>query len=153
MTKMLKRKGALLRAGILVVFLTWLGASSAECQAQRNLSFGTIMAGQTQHVLHSDPGSAQFRVVTLLLALGLSFDLPDFLWSQSGVPMPITFGASDGRITNGSSTQIFNPHNTSLLRLGILTTFNIFIGASISPPLDQPPGNYTGTIVLNVLAL
>lgn len=148
-----KRQTVLLKACIIAVLLILLNPSAGEGQALRSLSFGTLIAGQTRHVKPSDGTSAHFRVTTLLLALGLSFVLPDNLVNQHGDRMPISFGAMDGEITSGGNAIVFNPHEASLLKLGVLTTFNIFIGATISPPVNQAPGSYTGTIVLNVLAL
>jgi hypothetical protein len=71
--------------------------------------------------------------------------------------MPITFCSTcavyKAGSTNPAGGTAFNPNSGTGLVLAVLTDLYIWLGASVSPPLNQKPGTYTGTIVFTVAGL
>lgn len=118
-----------------------------------NLDFGDVLPGFGAQVdISENPASA--GTFTLSGASGyevnLSFDLPSVLTNGTN-QLTISFGADDaGYGPNGSTvTQTFDPAVGADTNLGG-TEMTVFIGGSVNATADQAPGEYTGTIQLNV---
>ncbi|MGV3710672.1 MAG: hypothetical protein ACO1Q7_17755 [Gemmatimonas sp.] len=133
----------------------------AQVTAMKGLTFGAspLISGTTTTVAPNTANAAVFRIRGILGVGGnFSFTLPSTLLHTNGVTtMPITFGAGSGAYRFGSSTPggtTFNPATgVSGLYVVVLTDIYIFVGASLSPPLNQKAGSYSGTIVFTSSAL
>jgi hypothetical protein len=137
--------------------------TSAKAQASRiqDLAFGTVVTGTTTSTSVAGPSAAQWRIhVSLLSALGsFTLTLPATLTrSGGGATMPVSFCATCGRYrinnSNVSGATTFNPSSTvTFSLLGVGSDVYVWLGGSVSPPLNQTPGSYTGTIVLTTSGL
>jgi hypothetical protein len=71
--------------------------------------------------------------------------------------MPVTFCSTCGvyRINNSNPAggTAFNPNNALILTVVLLSDIYIWVGGSVSPPLAQTPGSYSGTMVVTVIPL
>jgi hypothetical protein len=119
----------------------------------RNLAFGTITSGTTTSVAKTSANAAQWKITgTTVVGGGFQLTLPTTLSGPGGATMAITFSTTDGvyRINNNNPVggTTFNPHNFVNLTLVLLSDVYVWLGASVSPPLNQAPGNYTGTVIL-----
>ncbi len=132
----------------------------AEARGQvvtmRNLAFGTILSGTTTSVSKASANSAQWRF-TGTFALGGSFvlTLPTTL-TGPGAAILITFSSTDGQrsTTNNPLTgSSFNPHNSQSVALLFSGTVYVWLGASVSPPLNQTAGTYSATVVLTTTGM
>jgi hypothetical protein len=121
----------------------------------RDLAFGTILSGTTTSVSKTSANSAQWRF-TGTFTIGGSFvlTLPTTL-TGPGTAIPITFSAVDGQrsTTNNPMTgSSFNPHNSQSVVLFIGTLY-VWLGASVSSPLNQTAGTYSATVVLTTTGM
>lgn len=137
---------------LLVSLLLLSPAAAVQVTTLRNLSFGTITSGTTTSVTKTSANAAEWKISgTTVLGGGFQLTLPTTL-SGPGATMAITFSTTDGvyRInnTNPVGGTTFNPHNFVNLTLVLLSDVYVWLGASVSPPLNQTPGNYTGTVIL-----
>jgi hypothetical protein len=122
----------------------------------RNLAFGTILSGTTTSVSKTSANSAQWRF-TGLFALGGSFvlTLPTTL-TGPGTAIPLTFSTTDAQrsTTNNPLTgSSFNPHNSQSVAVLFNGTVYVWLGASVSPPLNQTAGTYSATVVLTTTGM
>lgn len=125
--------------------------------ALTGLSFGTILSGTTTSIAPTVTGAMSFDIYGPLgLNGGWTLTLPTTLTrSGGGATMPITFCSTCGvfRIsnTNPLGGVTFNP-NASVLGISLLSALHVYvwIGGSVSPPLSQMSGQYTGTVVLTL---
>lgn len=132
----------------------------AEARGQvvtmRNLAFGTILSGTTTSVSKASANSAQWRF-TGTFALGGSFvlTLPTTL-AGPGTAIPITFSSTDGQrsTTNNPLTgSSFNPNASQSVAVLFSGTVYVWLGASVSPPLNQTAGTYSATVVLTTTGM
>lgn len=152
--KALRRRAAV----IAVLFVAAAPVGDAQSvTALTGLSFGTILSGTTTSIAPTVTGAMSFDIYGPLgLNGGWTLTLPTSLArTGGGATMPITFCSTCGvfRISNtnplGGTT--FNP-NTGVLGISLLSPLHVYvwIGGSVSPPLNQMSGHYTGTIVLTL---
>ncbi len=130
--------------------------ASGQVVTMRDMSFGTILSGTTTSVSKASANSAQWRF-TGTFALGGSFvlTLPTTL-TGPGAAIPITFSSTDGQrsTTNNPLTgSSFNPHNSQSVALLFIGTVYVWLGASVSPPLNQMAGTYSATVVLTTTGM
>lgn len=130
---------------------------AAQVTTLRHLAFGTITSGTTTSVNKTSVDAAQWSFSGIFLIGGtFQLTLPTTLTGQ-GTAIPITFGTSDGlrNTTNNPATgTAFNPHVSQTVPIDLLgTTVYVWLGASVTPPLNQTPGNYSGTVVLTVTGM
>jgi hypothetical protein len=99
--------------------------------------------------------SLRIRAV-LGISGGFTLTLPSTLERVGGGgSMPVSFCSTCAvyRVNNSNPAggTVFNP-NVPVSGLTILVLANIYIwvGGSVSPPLGQPPGSYSGTVVLTI---
>jgi hypothetical protein len=131
--------------------------ADAQVTTLRNLAFGTILSGTTTSVNKTSVLSAQWSFSgTFLLPGTFALTLPTTL-TGPGTAIPITFSTTDGvrNTTNNPVTgTTFNPHTTQTVPISLFgTTVYVWLGASVSPPLNQTPCNYSGTVVLTVTGM
>ena len=146
------------RVAMLVALALVLARAEAGGQvvAMRDLAFGTILSGTTTTVSKTSASSAQWRF-TGLFVLGGSFvlTLPTTL-TGPGTAIPISFSTTDGQrntANNPSTGTSFNPHNSQSVAALFNGTVYVWLGASVSPPVNQIPGTYSGTVVLTVTGM
>ncbi len=151
------------RLAVLLAALTW-DTSEASAQtsvaALRGLAFGNMISGVPTTVLATSAGALAFRISGLVgVGLGFSFVLPSTLVRSGGGPgLPVSFCSSCGIYRVGVNSPVggtvFNP-NTGVQGLTLLVASDlyVFLGATASPPLNQPAGSYSGTVTLNVAAI
>jgi len=142
---------------------TVLLVTSGEAQASRiqDLAFGTVVTGTTTSASVTGPSAAEWQIhVSLLSALGsFTLTLPATLArAGGGASMPVSFCATCGRYrlnnSNVSGATTFNPSSTVTFSfLGLGSNVYVWLGGSVSPPLNQTPGSYSGTIVLTTSGL
>jgi hypothetical protein len=130
--------------------------ASGQVVTMRNLSFGTILSGTTNSVGKATANSAQWRF-TGTFTLGGSFvlTLPTTL-TGPGTAIPITFSTTDGErnTTNNPLTGTsFNPHTSQSVAVKFKGTVYVWLGASVSPPINQTAGTYSATVVLTTTAM
>jgi len=120
----------------------------------RDLAFGPVIVGVPTHIAPIHPvRSGQFRVSAPPLSkVQLRFTLPTRLGGPGGATLPIDFANNDaldvGTIS-GSVPVFFNPKATRNVQLPAGTLF-VFIGGTVLPAANQPPGKYAATITLTV---
>jgi hypothetical protein len=129
---------------------------SGQVVSMRNLSFGTILSGTTSSVNKTSANSAQWRF-TGLFALGGNFvlTLPTTM-SGPGTAIALTFSTTDGQrsTTNNPATGTsFNPHVSQSVSVLFNGTVYVWLGASVSPPINQKAGTYTATVVLTTTGM
>jgi hypothetical protein len=146
---------------LLLMILVSQGAPLAsQVTADRPLAFGIVVAGTATNVSPASANAAQWRMHgTYLLGGTFSLTLPATLLRQGGSEtMPIAFCATCGiRQTNNSNPAtgtVFNPTTTqTVAALSLVVTIYVWLGASVTPPSNQVPGTYTGTVVLTTTGL
>jgi hypothetical protein len=146
----------------LVVLAAWVllipaGKAGAQVSTLRNLVFGTITSGTTTSVNKASVNAAQWSISGGFI-LGGTFQLTlPLALTGPGAALPITFSTSDGlRNTSNNPTTgtTFDPRTVQTISVAPFgTTVYVWLGASVSPPTNQTPGNYTGTVVLTVTGM
>lgn len=149
----MKRRVAMLVALALVLARA---EASGQVVRMRDLAFGTILSGTTTTVSKTSASSAQWRF-TGSFPLGGSgvLTLPTTL-TGPGAAIPISFSTTDGQhnsVNNPVGGISFNPHNPQSIPLLFNGTRYVWLGASVSPPINQVPGNYSGTVVLTLTGM
>ncbi len=133
----------------------WLGAQSIS--VVRGIDFGTILTGVTTSIDPRGIGAMEFDISGPLgSAGGWSLTLPTVLTRVGGgATMPITFCSTCAvfRIANNNPAGgvTFDPAY-DVRTLTVLSPLHVYvwIGGSVSPPLQQMAGSYTGTIVITL---
>lgn len=140
-----------------VLVAAWIPAeATGQVVRMRDLSFGTILSGTTSSVSKTSANSAQWRF-TGLFALGGSFvlTLPTTL-TGPGTAIALTFSTTDGQrsTTNNPSTGTsFDPHVSQSVSVLFNGTVYVWLGASVSPPINQQAGTYSATVVLTTTGM
>lgn len=151
-----------MRAAAALAIALMMGATAPSVDAQvtrlRDMSFGTILSGTTTTVSKTSANAAQWRIRGLLgIGGGFQLTLPTTLSGPGGSTLSVTFSASDATYrvgtNNPSGGTSFNPQNFVSLVLVVLSDIYVWLGASVSPPINQPPGAYSGTVVLTTVGL
>lgn len=147
----------------LATFALSLGGQNALAQitVQQHLTFtpSPIISGTTTTIAPNSASAAVFRIRGILgIGGSFSFTLPSVLLHSNGsTTMPITFSTTSASYRFGNATPggtVFNPSNgVSGLYIVVLTDIYIFLGGTLTPPLNQKSGTYTGTIVFTSSAL
>jgi hypothetical protein len=137
------------------------GATEAGAQVTKlsDLTFGTVTSGTTTSVLKTSASAAQWRIRGTFLVLGggdFQLTLPTTL-TGPGPAFPITFSTTDGQRHNANNPNggtSFNPHLSQHIN-GAINNQNIYVwlGGSVTPPLNQTPGAYSATVVLTVTGM
>jgi hypothetical protein len=130
--------------------------ASGQVVRMRDLSFGTILSGTTSSVSKTSANSAQWRF-TGLFVLGGNFvlTLPTTM-TGPGAAIALTFSTTDGQrsTTNNPTTGTsFNPHVSQSVSVLFNGTVYVWLGASVTPPINQKAGTYTATVVLTTTGM
>ena len=130
--------------------------ANGQVVRMRDLTFGTILSGTTSSVSKTSANSAQWRF-TGLFALGGNFvlTLPTTM-TGPGTAIALTFSTTDGQrsTTNNPTTGTsFNPHVSQSVSVLFNGTVYVWLGASVSPPINQKAGTYTATVVLTTTGM
>lgn len=148
------------RRSVVLLLLGFLLAGqpvAGQVTRLRDLTFGTITSGTTTSVSKTSASAAEWSI-TGSTVLGGTFQLtlPTVL-NGPGATLAITFSTTDGVYrkdnANPGGGTTFNPHNP--VSIGALQsgTWYVWLGASLSPPLNQKPGSYSGTVVLTTAGI
>jgi hypothetical protein len=146
------------RVGILAALAVLLTRTEAAGQVTtlRNLAFGTITSGTTTSVAKTSANAAQWRIHVPLTLVGFQLTLPTSL-AGPGTAIPITFSSADGTYRVNTNNPVggtsFNPANFQSVVAGLNANVYVWLGASVSPPLNQTPGTYSATVVLTTTGL
>ena len=137
------------------------GSITATAQVQapitvtgtQNLSFGNVFPGAAKAVAYADAANAgKFSVAgQASTPVTYSFTLPTNLTSGTN-NLPIGSWLGYENTTSGTSggsgiVPSGTPSTSTLSGSGALF---IFLGATVTPPANQPAGSYTGTVTLTV---
>lgn len=142
---------------LLLALSTGRATASAQVASLRGLSFGTITSGTTTAVAKTSASAAQWRIAgSFLLGGTFSLTLPTVL-TGPGAAIPVGFGATDGQrntVNNPVGGSSFNPSTTQTIPvLTLPSTIYVWLGGSISPPLNQTPGAYSAAVVMTVAGM
>ena len=136
------------------------GRAVAQVTTLRPLAFGTVITGTSTAVAPTDARAAVWRIRGILgVSGGVTFTLPTVLTRVGGgSTMPVTFCATCGVYRVNGATPVggtvFDPRlGVQGLYVVVLSDVYVWLGGSVTPPLNQPPGSYVGTMVLTVSAL
>jgi hypothetical protein len=121
----------------------------------RDLAFGAVIVGVPSTVGPSHPTrSGQFRITAAVnTKVQVRLTLPAQLAGPAGAQLPIGFSNSDALAVSsapGSTPETFNPKATRNLQFAGTTTYNVFVGGTVTPAANQRPGNYAATLTLTV---
>lgn len=140
------------------VLVTLLVAGPVEAQVTvfpiQDLTFGQIQPGVAEDVT---PNDVQKRGEFEIRGTGIfqvSLFLPSRMTSVGGATLPLRFDAGDGRVRwrrTGISFS-FNPTVPSSVWIPWWEGgAQIYLGGLATPDVTQPPGNYVGTLTLQVV--
>lgn len=153
------RAASLLRMGTFAAALCMPSTGRTQTVTTlNNLSFGTIYTGMTTNVDVTSPGAAQWKVASVLKLLNqVTFTLPSTLTrTGGGGSIAVTYCttcAAYSTTNNPVGATAANPNATFTITLQLFNPIYIWLGASVSPPLNQPAGTYTGSVVITVTGL
>lgn len=144
------------RAALALLVLGLPAPARAQVTTLNGLAFGTVITGTSTTVAVTSASAAQWQIhVTILSALGtFSLALPTQLVRSGGAQtMPVSFCATCGRWRQNSNAvggaTTFNPASTvSFSSLPAGTNIFVWLGGTVTPPLNQVAGTYLGTVVL-----
>jgi hypothetical protein len=146
-------------ATVLSVILGGIHSVEAQVTKQSDLSFGTILTGRTSTVSITSGNAAEWKAHEgLSLSTSFSFTLPNALArTGGGGSIPISFcstcAAYHTNVNNPSGSTTFNPASGTNIAISIASDIYVWLGASVNPPLNQPAGTYSATVVLTVTSL
>ena len=90
------------------------------------------------------------------MPFGNAFELLNSLTTGPGTAIALTFSTTDGQrsTTNNPATgSSFNPHNSQSVSVLFNGTVYVWLGASVSPPINQKAGTYSATVVLTTTGM
>jgi hypothetical protein len=121
-----------------------------DVQGRADLDFGIMVAGVPTSVAPF-PDGGQFRIRGAWGAeMQIQMTLPGALTGPGG-SAPLTFGPTDGRhgpLPFNLGLQTFDPRLPLTIVMTIFQTHYIWLGGTVSPPIQLTAGTYTATIVL-----
>jgi hypothetical protein len=137
-----------------------LGLAQTTVTSLRGLAFGAMVSGVPKTVPANSASSLAFRISAVVGAgLGFSLMLPTSLArTGGGASLPVQFCTTCGLyrlgVNSPSGGTVFNPNSgVAGLTLLVFSDVYVWVGATASPPLNQPSGSYSGTVTLNVVAI
>ena len=148
-----------MRFQLLVLLGALAAAPPAAAQVSvspiRDLAFGPVIVGVPSAVGPSHPTrSGQFRITAPIGSrVQVRLTLPGELAGPAGAQLPINFASNDAIAIggwSGSTPDVFNPQATRNLQFTGGTSYNLFVGGTVSPAANQRQGNYAATITLTI---
>jgi hypothetical protein len=127
--------------------------SAITVTAGNNLVFGNVTPGVNKTVAITDGGAGTFTVAKgANTGVTLSFTLPTNLASGSDLlPIGTWTGGWNTSATPATATTFTPSPAGTNTTVNAATTLTVFVGATVSPPLAQPAGNYTGNVAMSVV--
>lgn len=118
-----------------------------------DLTFGNVFPGVAKTVAYSDASNGGLFSVTgqASTPVTYSYTLPANLTSGGN---NLAIGSWTGYVNGANSTSggaVITPSSTPAgATLSASGTLYFFVGATVTPPANQPAGSYTGTVTLTV---
>jgi len=119
---------------------------------EQSLQFGELLGGLPRTVMPGDPANAaQFRFRAFRRTAQVSFVLPTQLTGSNGGALPLSFSGMDamysptGRVGDGVS---FDPRTPFVISDAPSGWSWLYLGGTVTPPVNAPLGAYTATILL-----
>lgn len=123
--------------------------------AANALSFGNVLPGVNSTVGVASASAGRFDVTgQASTPVTLSFVLPTNLSDGLGNLLPIGTWTGNHNTTNAPTGTSFTPANgpaTFPSTLSATGTLFVFVGATVSPAVNQAAGAYSGTVQLTVV--
>lgn len=119
----------------------------------KGLDFGVLQTGVSSHVSPDDAGRA---IIDVVGSGRLSIRLlpPSAMTSPTGNVLPMDVLAGDAllRLRNGTSYPLIPGETTEINIPGGLAPAVIHVGGTAHPSVEQAPGIYTATIVIQIVS-
>ncbi|HWO89730.1 MAG TPA: DUF4402 domain-containing protein [Gemmatimonadales bacterium] len=134
------------------------GNRPVSAVTRQNMAFGTVIPGVPVTVSWSDPlaaGQVEIRG-NRNVQVSVQITLPAAMAGPFGATMPMLFGSADGgysQTNNAAAATSFDPRSPLVATLSPQGRLFIFLGGTVSPPVTQRAGAYTGTITVTVAYL
>ncbi|HUF51748.1 MAG TPA: hypothetical protein VMN60_13060 [Longimicrobiales bacterium] len=120
--------------------------------ADQDLSFGLVTPGVPAQVLTTDVANRAKLTVQGRGRYRISFTLPSELTGPGGQQIPLTFGATDGRVEIRNRIETFDPVAGHEFRINPAdVSAQIYLGARATPGTGTKAGTYSATIVMMVV--
>src|ERR1041385_9139264 len=119
----------------------------------QNLTFGNVFPGVVKTVAYSDATNAGRFSVTgqASTPVTYSFSLPANLTSGgNNLPIGSWLGYENQSNSTSGGTAITPSATPTTSTLSGSGALYFFLGATVTPPANQPAGNYSGTVTLTV---
>ncbi|HXC25289.1 MAG TPA: hypothetical protein VNU46_05185 [Gemmatimonadaceae bacterium] len=147
--------------GLVMLVATLIAGHRAQAQVTKlsDLSFGTILTGSTSAVAVTSGNAAEWKAHEgLSVSTSITFSLPTALTrTGGGGTIPLTFCSTCAvyhtNTNNPSGGTTFNPASGTNIAVSIASDIYIWLGASVSPPLNQKAGSYSASVTLTVASL
>lgn len=111
-----------------------------------DLDFGVVLPGVPTQVLPVDGGT--FTVSGAVdQDVIVDFTLPATLTAGAALTMPVSFDAGYGA---GAPDTALDPTSDVTVGLGASGGWDVFLGGTVLPAVDQGAGSYSGTVTLTV---
>lgn len=138
----------------LMIAIATTGAARAQVLVvpERDLEFGLLTPGAPAAVAPTDVArSAQVRIEGRG-TYQVSFQLPASLTNANGQQLPLSFSATDGRVSIRHKITVFDPSTTVSFRVNPAEQEAVVnLGGTALPAPGQPAGSYSATIVVMVI--
>lgn len=144
----------------LVTIALSMGALETTAQnitVTNNLVFGNVFSGIPKTIPKTDAGAAAEFFVSGIAGneVSIEFTLPTYM-NAAGFNMQLIFSETDCAMDSSATPNQGSPGYNNLdpwhpitYRLGS-AGLTIWLGGTAVPKLNQPPGTYSGSIVLTV---
>lgn len=119
--------------------------SPIDVTAGVDLDFGQVLPGVPTQVLPVNGGTFTVSGAADQDVI-VDFDLPLTL-ADGTLTMPVTFDAGYGA---GAPVTGLDPNADVTVGLGATGGWDVFLGGTVLPAVDQAAGNYAGTVTLTV---
>jgi hypothetical protein len=125
--------------------------SPLNVTAGNNLEFGNVLPGVPKSVAATDPGAGTFRITgQSAFEVAMTYTLPTNL-SDGTNDLPIgTWGGLHNGTNSTAGAVSFAPTGVATADVYGTGDIWVFLGATVTPGVNQPAGTYTGTIQLDV---
>ena len=128
-------------------------AQGLDVKKQNDLSFGIVIAGTDKTVLPTDASAAEFKVTAPNGSfVELRFELPSSLNGPGGAQLTIYFGNNSAGWAHKPQGQqtLFDPSIPQVIQVTESNNLYVWVGGTVSPPMDQQAGDYSGLLRITV---
>ena len=127
-------------------------AAQVLVTSDQNLTFGQVTPGVPMQVAPTDITRRAALSVSGRGRYRVTFVLPTQLNGPSGQQIPVTFGATDGRVEIRNRVETFSPATGHEFRINPSDeTAQIYLGGRATPVTGTRAGTYTATIVMTIV--